>query len=118
MGLAEFLASMEDDDRNEVSEGLPEAQIARLREVSNLILKGNMFKPGDLVTVRKDAPIKGAGKPHLVVEIDTEANLHDGEIGNWTRAARFDVILLCVSGNDIVPLVAPHWMLERYVEGR
>ena len=118
MGLAEFLASMEDDDRNEVSEGLPEAQIARLRETSERILFGNTFKPGDLVTVRKDAPIKGAGKPHLVIEIDNDANLRGGELGNWTYATRHNVVVLSVNGGDIVPHTAPHWMLEHYVEAR
>jgi len=118
MGLAEFLASMEDDDRNEVFEGLPEAQIARLRETSERILFGNTFKPGDLVTVRKDAPIKGAGKPYLVIQIDTDADLHAGDLGNWTYATRFNVITIFISNGDIVPIAAPHWMLEPYAEPR
>lgn len=114
MGLAEFLASMEPEDREDKSEGLPEAQIERLREVSARIAAGNPFKPGDLVTVRKDAPVKGAGKPHLVIEIDHEAKLCQGEVGNWTGATRHDVIVLSVTGGDIAPHTVPHWMLERY----
>lgn len=116
MGLAEFLASMEDDHERTESDGLPEAQIERLREASVLITDGNTFKPGDLVTIRKDAPMKGAGKPYLVIQIDTDADLHAGDLGNWTYATRFNVIAIFVSNGDIVPMAAPHWMLEPYAE--
>lgn len=118
MRLAEiFVGSMEDGDQGERFAGLPEAQIARLREVFTRIERGCPFTPGELVTIRKDAPINGVGKPHLIIEIDSDAGLHNGNVGTWVYATRHDVIILAVNGDDITPLAVPHWMLERYAEG-
>lgn len=114
--LTEFLAGIGDDeDYDGRGEGLPEAQIERLKEVARRIAAGNTFKVGDLVTARKDAPVKGAGKPHLIIEIDNDAPLYQGMVGNWPFAVRHDVIMISVAGEDIVPHVAPFWMLEAYV---
>jgi hypothetical protein len=112
MNFAELLSSAGSESNG--SEGLPEAQIERLREVFARMEACNPFIPGDLVTIRKDAPINGVGKPHLVIEIDHGAQLHNGNVGTWVYAARHDVIVLAVNGGDITPLACPHWMLERY----
>jgi hypothetical protein len=111
--LLKMLAD-DDDDGDFSSDLLPEAQIARLTEVAARIAAGNPFKVGDLVTVRDDAPIKGAGKPHLVIEFIPDAQLGLGTLGNWAFAARHDVVVLSVSGDDITPHVLPHWCLQHF----
>jgi hypothetical protein len=114
--LARLLAEIDDsDDTSTVKgNGLPEAQIARLQEAATRIADGNQFKVGDLVTVRNDAPVKGHGKPHLVIEINADAPLYNGEPGNWPFAARFDVVVISVVSDDIATHAIPHWMLETY----
>ncbi|MGN6539145.1 MAG: hypothetical protein ACTHKQ_25890 [Mesorhizobium sp.] len=111
--LAQFLAEIGDDDDSR-GEGLPEAQIERLKEVAARIAAGNKFKVGDIVTVRKDAPVKGAGKPHLIIEIDKDAPRYQGTVGNWPFAVRHDVILISVVGDSIAPHAVPFWALEAF----
>lgn len=113
--LARMLAELGDNDDDHIrNEGLPEAQIERLKEMAARIAAGNQFKTGDVVTMRKDAPLKGAGKPHVVIELCPDAPLHGGKEGNWTNGARFDVIVISVQGDNIVPHAVPFWALEAY----
>lgn len=112
--LARMFAEMESDEADAKSEGLPEAQIERIMEAAARIAAGNIFRIGDLVTIRKDAPIRGAGKPHLVINIDLDAPLYQGEMGGWSHAVRHDVTVLSIHGDHVVPHLVPFWMLEAY----
>lgn len=104
----------DDFDAKEVSRPLPEAVLARLREAYERYAEACEFKPGDVVTIRKDAPLRGHGQPHIVVEIDQNAPLGSGNPGDWPSAARTQVIILGLHGGHIAPHRAAHWMLERY----
>ena len=48
---------------------LPEAAVERLWGVFANYTAPNPYKPGDLVTPLADAPCKGAGEPHIVIEV-------------------------------------------------
>lgn len=50
---------------------IPEAQVATLREVYERYANGCQFKPGDLVTPRNNYSLRGAGLPHVVLEVRT-----------------------------------------------
>lgn len=77
-GIARMLAEkmgadvhFEDDD--DAGEGSPqpivEAQIETLREVCQTYHAGNTYKVGDLITPRRGYGTKGAGIPHVVIEV-------------------------------------------------
>ena len=44
---------------------LHEAVIVKLQEALPRFQEENPWRPGDVVTVRKDAPLKGAGHPRI-----------------------------------------------------
>lgn len=58
----------DDDDEMEAPKPLPEAVIADLRSKFDLYGK-QRFAPGDLVTPAKNSDMKGAGEPHIVLEV-------------------------------------------------
>lgn len=80
-GLAALLSAISSDDDDDAprSAPLPEAQIATLREfqVRFAELKQRVpFKPGDIVTIAPTAPVKGAGRPHIVLEVVQPDDAH------------------------------------------
>ena len=96
---------------------LPEAQVARLREMITAYSATTCpFKVGDLVTPRRDSPLKGTGVPHAVVATrDADYDWDCGESGDITFGMRFDMRVISVQQESIVP----HWVesagFERYV---
>lgn len=115
MNLAQLLADMDDKPRSSKPAILPEAAIERLKETALRIAAGNPFKVGDIVTIRADAPMQGAGKPRLVIGINPEGfPCGEKESGQWGTAITYDVSFIWTDGEHILPHVAPHWMLEPY----
>lgn len=93
---------------------LPEAAIARLSEVLDRINAPVPFRPGDVVTIREDAPVRGAGKPHIVVEVVSDAPLFLGTPGDWPEAARRNVVVISLRGDSIATHMVAHWMLQPF----
>lgn len=94
---------------------LPEAAIARLLEALPRFQTENPWKPGDVVTVREDAPIKGAGRPRIVVRVGENLSRAVPEHGEWSDGVAFNVETIGIpDGENIVPHLVPHWALERY----
>lgn len=83
--------------RRMMSEGEPTishvGQIARLREFKDRLDGGCTFEVGDMVTPRKDAPIKGAGGPQLIVAVRTAPpyDFAAGEGGEPSFGGVFDI---------------------------
>ncbi|MHA6643751.1 hypothetical protein [Mesorhizobium sp. A623] len=110
-----MLEGMLSRDRMPERSILPEAKIARLREAAERFTGENPFKVGDIVTVREDAPIIGAGDPHLVIESGSDdLSTARPEDGSWTDSVVRNVRLIRVREDDIIPMVVPHWSLEPY----
>lgn len=101
---------------DQVGSILPEAKVARLQEAVERFTSKNPFKVGDLVTVRADAPLKGAGEPHVVIASgDDNLSLAKSEEGNWTEGVIKNVMMISIlHGTHIMPHLAPHWALEPY----
>lgn len=69
--IQEMMAQMmgEDEDMMVHSKALPEAQIMELTQFLSDYGRPNAFRVGDLVTPRKNAPIRGIGEPHMVTDV-------------------------------------------------
>lgn len=86
---------------------LPEAAIARLREVMPAYRADVVqFAPGDLVTPRRDATVKGTGEPHLVIDVlsglDRHYRFDQGEAGSNTWGQLIDMRVLRIDGDRTV----------------
>jgi len=109
--LGDFLSRQ----RKSESSILPEAKIARLKEAAARFTDDNPFKVGDVVTIRQDAPMKGEGEPHLVIESgSTNLGTAVPDEGNWTDGGIRNVRVLMLKDDLIMPYVLPHWALEHY----
>ena len=113
--LLEMLRGLRDAERADEPRLSDEVVIMRLRERVAEMLAPNPWKPGDLVTIKRDVPIKGAAKPHVVVRSgDVELGRAFGESGNWTNGCLNNVQVACMQGDHIAPHIVPHWALEPY----
>jgi hypothetical protein len=101
---------------------LPPADIVchTLQEVCETYQKPCPYKPGDLVTPRRGYWIKGAGEPHIVVEVfDPPIRLITDDVeeaGSMMYGARFDIRVACMSNHtrNVVAFVAESWAYEPY----
>lgn len=93
--LAELFSGLDVGDDDE-AKPLPEASIMEMRD---LLARYNEapFEVGDLVTPRKNAPVRGAGDPHIVLErrdgAVADPHTSTGE-GNG-RGRRYDMRVAC-----------------------
>lgn len=116
-GLEELLRerSRQSDD---VELPLPEAQIATLREVRARFAAGCTFKPGDIVTPRKGYCLKGAGVPHIVLEVGAPPPPPawpsvPSDTGSSRFGARLDMRIAAHDGDgDISTWWVESWALE------
>jgi hypothetical protein len=102
MDISRLLRVAEDaDDRPRLD---PEVAVFRLREAAARFAAPVPFKVGDLVTVRRDAPLTGSGEPQIVIEVRPDADLDwAGEHGSWSFGSRNQVRALRFISGDICP---------------
>lgn len=114
MSFAEFLHDLQEAEAG--PKILPEAAIARMREVAAKVASPNPFSVGDLVTPCAWASIKGAGDPHIVVEVGTLGRATNGntEPGSVAYGAVLDMRVLSVSRDSVVAHWVESWMFEPY----
>lgn len=70
--FARMFAAMadEDDDRPDIADcGKVELLQDLFKRYSLTLNNGCRFSPGDLVTPRRNSNVKGAGEPHIVLEV-------------------------------------------------
>lgn len=98
---------------------LPEAVIAELR--SDYARYGkNPFKPGDLVTPIKGRNNRGAGEPHIVLEVLDTPVYTFAQADNPTATCsssygrRIDMRALCHVQGSYVPFWFESWEFEPY----
>jgi hypothetical protein len=102
MNFMDYLA-----DETKETKILPEAAIARLREVAKLYSEPMKFKVGDLVMPRKDGYRKGYGHPHLVIAVNATAEpIFEADDGTPAFGLLPEVRVLCFMHDSI----APYWM--------
>ncbi|MBS7703260.1 hypothetical protein [Chelatococcus asaccharovorans] len=109
------LGAERDDEDNDRSSILPEAQIATLREVYERYRAPCPFKPGDLVTPRKGMAMRGEGKPHLVVATQDGTYHWNGETSTRGYGARLDMRTIKMYDTNVVAHWDESWMFEPYV---
>lgn len=115
-GLAELLSSMGEDD-DEGSTILPEAQIETLKEIAARYAAGCTFKAGDIVTPRRGFNVKGAGVPHIVLEVlpKGEAIMPTREeAGSSSFGVRFNMRVACLTHSKYAAYWVEHWAFELY----
>ena len=89
------LASHSSDFDSHAPKALPEAVVAELQLRAKAFIEPVPYKLGDLVTVRKGSCIKGAGAPHIVIDVDPTAEpVFAGESGNNKYGTRNQVRVL------------------------
>jgi len=125
MSLARLLASMDnehDDDRDERSSRItpPEVLCLTLREVAERYNSDCAFKVGDLVTPRAHYNVRGAGRPHVVVEVfATPVRNYDcvesvSDIASQAFGSKNDIRVVAEDREQIVPFVVESWKFEPY----
>lgn len=109
----------DDDDEMAAPKPLPEAVIAELR--SDYARYGkNPFKPGDLVTPIKGRNNRGAGEPHIVLEVLDTPVYTFAQADNPTATCsssygrRIDMRALCHVQGSYVPFWFESWEFEPY----
>lgn len=121
MRLSELL---EDIDRRAAGQSspkpLPEALCTTLREVADRYARQNPFKPGDLITPCVAGDMKGAGEPHVVLEVRgrPEPDFANAKsVADTTSNAfgrRSDIRVASRCGDDIAPFWVESWQFELY----
>jgi hypothetical protein len=116
MSLFAMMQAANEEDGPKI---LPEAAIARLREVAAAYAAGCRFKVGDIVTPRASANIKGAGGPMIVVEVRTDIprnfvapDPHD--VGSQAFGGRLDIRTISLRGDCIIAHWNESWQFEPY----
>jgi hypothetical protein len=110
------LLEMFSDDQDEIDIS-HEGQIAQLQEALQFIQNGNPFKVGDLVTPRKNAPIKFGGIPHLIVGVNSEGFpcgvIEHGMSGS---AETYDLWIISIAqSGHISSHTVPSWQMQPYI---
>ena len=88
---------------------LHEAQIMSLRERAPAYIAPCGFKIGDLVTPRRDSPVRCAGEPQLVIDVRNDAQPDFGLAsgGSYTCGARLNMRVLTVAEKGVL---VPYWV--------
>ena len=117
MGLAELLADMrEEEDRDLIPAMAPEL-LAEFQHRYASFLSGCPFKPGDLVTPRKDGSVKGPGEPCVVLEvISSTIDFGSGNPGSNAHGQRCDMRVARFGGRQaaIIPVWVESFEYEPY----
>lgn len=98
----------------------PDALCITLREIAAAYAAPCPFKAGDIVTPRRNYNIKGAGEPHVVLEVITRPDPNFGaakspvETSSHAYGARRDVRIACENGGHIAAFWMESWTLEPY----
>jgi hypothetical protein len=93
------------------------SRIAALRERAQRMAAPNPFKLGDVVTVRADADVKGAGQPHVVVEVyDKPIVDTKSETGSNQYLRTFDMRVAHFQGDHMTVHAIEHAVLEPWTE--
>lgn len=98
---------------------IPEAQIVELHDFYERYIQDCPFKPGDLVTPMQNSGIKGAGDPHIVLEVveRPEPILAPDKAGSAAQGIRVNVRTATFYGpEDITMFWHEQQCLEPYTE--
>ena len=123
MSLARMLREIdldrdEDEDEDEGNRPLPEATVNDLR-IAFANYGACNFKPGDLVTPRRGYNVKGAGEPHIVLEVP-EAPVfvtsvsEPNDIGSHAFGHRCNMRVACRMGQKIAAFWVESYAFETY----
>lgn len=117
--LGELLAKAASESQQRESQRpfpLEEAQIMELRRLNKEFQKGCPYKVGDLVTPRKCAGLRNAGKPHIVVEVFDEPVRMTAECGSPHHLSKMEMRTMAFSDADNICVWAGEaWLYEPYV---
>lgn len=74
------------------------------------------FGPGDLVTPRDGVNFKGAGDPHIVLEVraDAEPQFSIGEPNSSGFGHRLNIRVACMHGEILTPFWMESWVLDKW----
>ena len=114
-----MLGRGDDDEERRPPRPLPEAQIATLREICARYTAGCPFAVGDLVTPRAGVNVRGAGEPHIVVEIADEPHRpFDGSGTSSSYGNRLDMRTAGLAGDNETMVMhwVESWTFEPYRE--
>lgn len=113
-----------DEDIQEAADARKRAKIPHDIMAAELLImgrdwiRGNPFKPGDLVTPRAGHNIRGHGKPMVVLEVFPPGSLTDASSsereysGNFVR--RPNMRVLTIADGHFVPFLAESFAYEPY----
>ena len=92
-----------------------EAQVMELRQIAARYAAGCPFKPGDLVTPLQGYNDRGAGEPHVVLEVPAEpvrlwTTSAPSDIGSPDIGERLDMRVACLAHvGEYLAYWAPSW---------
>jgi hypothetical protein len=100
-----------------------EAQIATLQEIADIYRRGCPFKVGDVITPRNGHNMKGAGRPHVVMEVFDEpvrtlTSADPADTSQCTFGRRMDmrVATFSVEMGVVVAFMTESWEFESFKE--
>lgn len=94
-----------------------DAQIMRLKEFADRYNDPCPFKTGDIITPRPDVCLRGAGNPHVVLEVRKTPihNFTDARPGTIDYGTRHDIrVAFFVDNDDMVTLWQESHMYEEW----
>lgn len=108
------------DDSDDRASSPPDVLCITLSEIAQRYAAPCPFKPGDLVTPRKGYNKKGAGQPHIVLEVfeepvrtfDTTEDMAD--TGSPFFGAKLDMRIACEVSGVIMAYCTESWNMEPY----
>jgi hypothetical protein len=91
--------------------------LAALQDKARRMAEPNPFRVGDLVTVRRDADVKGCGEPHVVVDLLERPIVDDkAESGSNQFLRRYDMRVAHFQGDRLTVHAIDHSVLEPWTE--
>lgn len=118
--FSEMLGAMARGASDDGPQPIPEAVVHELRGLCQRYAAGCPFKPGDLVTPRPGYNKRGAGDPHIVLEVADSPHRNfvpcedQSDTSSAHFGARLDVRVGASMGGDYVAFWAESWVLEPY----
>lgn len=92
-----------------------EGVVHRLQEAFNRSTQNCQFRPGDIVTPRKDSTYRGHGLPSIVMEVMAPNTFAEGQAEGDTRCD-MRVLVYSPKTDSLVPHWVESFMYEPWVE--
>lgn len=99
--LAELMDKLESNSKPTLPESVQAKRLVAAFKLYRESVENFPFEIGQLVTPRKNTTVRGSGRPHIIVDINPNAQpLFEGDISSSQFGRRPQMRVMCVHNED------------------